>query len=195
MTSGHENTMRNARGFSMIEVLVTMFILLVGLLGLVKLMLVSQHAEMESYQRAQALVLLHDMAGRINANRTVANCYAISDAVTGTSYMGSGSGALPNCALGSVEAYTLANNDLLAWDNLLKGASETVGSARLGAMIGARGCASLNPASGVYLVSVAWQGIGNSAAPVSGLACGKGLYGTETQRRIVSMTLQIANLN
>ncbi|MDB5757693.1 MAG: type pilus modification protein PilV [Burkholderia sp.] len=195
MRSRRENKLPGARGFGMIEVLVTLFILLTGLLGLVKLMLVSQHGEMESYQRAQALVLLHDMAGRIDANRTVANCYAISDAVAGTSYMGSGSSALPGCALGSVEAYTLANSDLLAWDNLLKGAAETVGSARLGAMIGARGCVSRDPASGVYLVSVAWQGIGSSAAPVSGLACGKGLYGTETQRRIVSTTLQIANLN
>jgi type IV pilus assembly protein PilV len=187
--------MSRAHGFTMIEVLVTMFIILVGLLGLVKLMLQSQHAEMESYQRAQALILLQDMAGRINANRTVAGCYAISDAVAGTSYMGTGSVALPSCSLGSVEAYTLANNDLLAWDNLLKGVSETAGSSRLGAMIGARGCVSFNSGSGVYLLSVAWQGMGNSAAPVSGLACGRGLYGTETQRRIVSTTLQIANLN
>jgi type IV pilus assembly protein PilV len=179
----------------MIEVLVTMFILLVGLLGLVKLMLQSQRTEMESYQRAQALVLLQDMAGRINANRTVAGCYAISDALAGTPYIGTGSSALPACALGSVEAYTLANSDLAAWDNLLKGAAETSGSARLGAMIGARGCVSFSAASGVYLVSVAWQGMANTTAPVSGLACGSGLYGTESQRRIVSTTLQIANLN
>lgn len=195
MTYRPQKKMQSARGFSMIEVLVTMFILLAGLLGLVKLMLVSQQTEMESYQRAQALILLHDMAGRINANRTVAGCYAISDAAAGTSYLGSGSGTLPNCALGSVEAYTLANSDLVAWDNLLKGASETSGSARLGAMIGARGCVSFDTGSGVYLVSVAWQGLGNSAVPVSGLACGTGLYGTETKRRIVSTTLKIANLN
>jgi type IV pilus assembly protein PilV len=195
MTYRRQKTIQSAQGFSMIEVLVTMFILLVGLLGLVKLMLVSQHTEMESYQRAQALILLHDMAGRINANRTVAGCYAISDAAAGTVYIGSGSSAFPNCSLGSVEAYTLANNDLLAWDNLLKGASETSGSARLGAMIGARGCVSFDPVSSAYLLSVAWQGIGNSAAPASGLACGRGLYGTETQRRIVSTTLRIANLN
>jgi type IV pilus assembly protein PilV len=139
MLSRRKKKLHRARGFSMVEVLVTMFILLVGLLGLVKLILQSQRTEMESYQRAQALILLQDMAGRINANRTVAGCYAISDAVAGTPYMGSGSIALPNCSLGSVEAYTLANNDLVAWDNLLKGASETSGSARLGAMIGAGG--------------------------------------------------------
>lgn len=195
MISRTRRNLDRARGFSMIEVLVTMFILLVGLLGLVKLMLQSQRTEMESYQRAQALVLLQDMAGRINANRTVAGCYAISDALAGTPYIGTGSSALPACALGSVEAYTLANSDLAAWDNLLKGAAETSGSARLGAMIGARGCVSFSAASGVYLVSVAWQGMASTTAPVSGLACGSGLYGTESQRRIVSTTLQIANLN
>jgi type IV pilus assembly protein PilV len=187
--------MQRAGGFSMVEVLVTMFILLVGLLGLVKLMLQSQQTEMESYQRAQALILLHDMAGRINANRTAAGCYAISDAAAGAPHIGAGSGALPTCSLGSAEVYTLANSDLVAWDNLLKGAAETSGSTRLGAMIGARGCVSFNPTSGVYLVSVAWQGISSTAAPVSGLACGRGLYGNEIQRRIVSTTLQIANLN
>ena len=75
---------RPVRGFGMVEVLVTMFILLTGLLGLVKLMAHGQRSEMESYQRGQALVLLQDMVGRINANRTAAGCYAITDPVAGT---------------------------------------------------------------------------------------------------------------
>ncbi|MGE5027346.1 MAG: prepilin-type N-terminal cleavage/methylation domain-containing protein, partial [Betaproteobacteria bacterium] len=50
---------RNA-GFSMIEILVTLVILLIGLLGLAGLITRSQQAEMESYQRAQALILLQD---------------------------------------------------------------------------------------------------------------------------------------
>ncbi|MDP2155736.1 MAG: type IV pilus modification protein PilV, partial [Sulfuricella sp.] len=61
--------LRRERGFGMIEVLVSLFILLTGLLGLAGLLARSQQAEMESYQRAQALVLLQDMVARINANR------------------------------------------------------------------------------------------------------------------------------
>ena len=62
-----------------------MIILLVGLLGLAALMTNSQKAEAESYQRAQALLLLQDMVGRINANRAVAGCYAVTtDASTGS---------------------------------------------------------------------------------------------------------------
>ena len=61
---------RPQAGFTMIEVLITFVILLVGLLGLIGLQARSQQAELESYQRGQALVLLQDMVDRMNANRT-----------------------------------------------------------------------------------------------------------------------------
>ena len=56
-------------GFSLIEVLVTIVILLIGLLGLAGLQLRALSSQMESYQRSQALILLKDMAGRIDNNR------------------------------------------------------------------------------------------------------------------------------
>lgn len=186
---------RAASGFSMIEVLVTLVILLLGLLGLVGMMLMSQRAEMESYQRSQALLLLQDMVSRINVNRKVAPCYAFTtDPVGGSPFLGTGSSpTLPTCSLGSVQQYTLANSDFTAWDDLLKGSSEKAGGAGLGAMIGARGCVSFDGSS--YLVSVAWMGGSKTAAPPAGLGCGSGLYGDEAQRRVVSANVQIANLN
>lgn len=186
---------RQAGGFGIVEVLVTLVILLTGLLGLVKLMAYSQRGEMESYQRGQALVLLQDMVGRINANRTAAGCYAITDVLAGTPYIGTGSSTLPACSLGTVQAYTTANSDLAAWDNLLKGAAESAGGNRVGAMIGARGCVTYVAATGVYTVSVAWQGLSDSVAPPTSLSCGTGLYGSEAKRRVVSAALKIANLN
>ena len=75
------------RGSGMVEVLVTLILLTVGLLGLVQLMSRSTTAEYESYQRAQALVLLNDMVDKINSNRraiwlcaaskTCASCAAV----------------------------------------------------------------------------------------------------------------------
>jgi len=183
-------------GFGLIETLVTLIVLLVGLLGLVGLLLATQRAEAETYQRAQALVLMQDMVDRINANRTAAGCYAVTtDTTNGVPYLGTGAGAIPSCSLSTVQAYTLANSDLTAWNGLLAGAAEVSGTNNVGAMIGARGCVSFDPVSGVYMVSVAWQGKTQTTAPVAGLACGKGLYGNENQRRVVSATLQIANLN
>ncbi|MGN5478777.1 type IV pilus modification protein PilV [Cupriavidus basilensis] len=89
-------------GFGLIEALVTLIVLLLGLLGLVTLMLASQRAESESYQRALALILLQDMVERINANRSAAGCYALTtDMANGVPYLGTGAGTLPACSLGN----------------------------------------------------------------------------------------------
>ncbi len=185
---------RRQRGISLIEVLITLFVLLVGLLGVAALSLASQRASMESLQRNQALMLLNDMVSRINANRSVADCYAISDATTGTPLFGIGSATLPVCGAGTIEAYTQANADLAEWDALLKGV--TIANAddeNVGAMIGARGCVS-RLADGSFLVSVVWQGLNATAAPSAGLNCGLDLYGDETLRRAVSVPVQFADL-
>lgn len=191
---------RSQAGFGMIEVLATLVILLVGLLGMAGLMVQSQRSEMESYQRVQALVLLQDMVGRIKANRKAAPCYAISDATSGTPSMGNGTTATPTCtaaiATGSTATeQSRALQDLSDWSVLLQGAAEKNGTNNVGAMIGARGCVSYDSTSLTYLVSVAWQGIGTSATPSIGLNCGKNLYGSEAQRRVVSMTFKIATLS
>jgi type IV pilus assembly protein PilV len=41
----------------------------------------------------------------------------------------------------------------------------------------------------VFQVSVAWQGGQSGGAPPAGVPCGTGSYGTEEQRRAVSITL------
>ncbi|TMH30961.1 MAG: type IV pilus modification protein PilV, partial [Betaproteobacteria bacterium] len=64
--------MDKSRGFTLIEVLISMLIMAIGLLGLAGMQAVAQRAEVESYQRAQALVLVQDMVDRVNANRKVA---------------------------------------------------------------------------------------------------------------------------
>lgn len=197
----HSHRSRRQTGFSMIEVLVSLVILLVGILGLVGLIVVSQRTETESYQRSQALLLMQDMVGRIKSNRNVAACYAISSDVANaaTPYMGVGSAITPACGFGSIPAYTRANSDLVAWGNLLLGASEsiTIGgvSKNAGAMVGARGCINFDPITSNYMVVVAWQGLAGTAAAVSSLTCGSGLYGNEGLRRVVSTPVTIANLN
>ncbi|HEY0563491.1 MAG TPA: prepilin-type N-terminal cleavage/methylation domain-containing protein, partial [Methylophilus sp.] len=49
------------QGSTLLEVLITIVILAIGLLGLAGLQSRLHVSEMESYQRAQALVLLNDM--------------------------------------------------------------------------------------------------------------------------------------
>ena len=188
-------TTGSARGFTMIEILVTLVILAVGLLGLGALQVRVQQAELEAYQRVQALNLLSDMVDRINANRQTASCYAITTA-GGAPYLGAaGTGHLgaPSCAgFGSAATQALAVNDLTAWDGFLNGGAETQGVNSVGAMIGARGCISFDVATSTYTVAVAWQGITDTAAPA--VSCADNLYGSETKRRVVWTTLTIASL-
>src|SRR5450830_821796 len=70
------------QGTTMLEVLVTIVILAFGMLGLAGLQSKIFTAEMESYQRGQAVLLLNDMVERMNANRNAAATYVPALATT-----------------------------------------------------------------------------------------------------------------
>lgn len=193
---------RAERGFTMIEILVSMGIVALGLLGLVALEVTAQQQELESYSRAQALSLLNSMVERINANRYAASCFAFTtDTTNGVPYLGTTDPSntsnhyTPGCTVSSNPA--AANDAMNNWDSELNGNAERSGSAKIGAVVGARGCVSVanDPGTGIatYTIMVAWQGTNDSFVPT--LACGNGLYGAETKRRLVWTTLQVANLN
>lgn len=170
-------------GSSMIEILVTIIILMIGLLGLAGLQGRAMTSQMESYQRSQALILLKDMADRINANRVNAASYLIT--------VGTG-------AVEPASTPTTADLDKYEWHNALLGAAETnTAGSSVGAMIGARGCVTqtIAPASGVasqYLVAVAWQGLNSTATPA--ITCGQGQYGDEAKRRVIALPVNIGDL-
>jgi type IV pilus assembly protein PilV len=168
----------------MLEVLVALVIVVLGLLGLAGLQARIQAAELEAYQRTQALVLLQDMVDRLTTNRKQALNYVTTGVGTGT-------------ALGVCGPMTGHQRDLCEWSNALLGASETSsGGTALGAMIGARGCIS-NPVASLpreFVVAVAWQGLTPTAAP-AGSTCGQGQYGAnEALRRVVTARVVIACL-
>ena len=193
-------TLRAERGFTMLEVLVSLVILVFGLLGMIGLQARAQVATFESYQRGQALILVQDMADRVATNRRAAGCYGITtDTTNGTPYLGIGYTGTPVCtaAVGTAATRTLADEDLRAWDRGLKGAAEVSGTDKIGGVIGARGCVSFDAPTNSYRVAVAWQGMAATVAPTAGdpaATCAKNLYGTETQRREVSVTVRIASL-
>jgi len=177
-------------GYLLIEVLITMFILAIGLLGVVGLQARAQQAETDSYQRTQALVLLRDIAARINANHAQAFDTTTSPyLVPTTAPMGTGS--TKNCSAPA----TTADIDLCAWDAALKGAAETSGGNNVGTMISARGCIT-SPATHTYLVQIVWQGLTPSAAPPATVACGANAYGSNDDlRRAVTTMVQIGDIN
>lgn len=182
-------------GTTLIEILVTLLIIALGLLGLAGLQVRLQTTEMESYQRAQALVLLDDMVNRLNANRRN------SDSYVEAAKLAAPVGAGMSCP---TDISTQLAVDVKEWCDALQGAGELSGTSRIGAMLGGRGCIE-SLGAGVngdrsYRVTVAWQGIAPLAAPVE--ACGQGLYNGPTGapcqndrcRRAVSVVVRMAKL-
>ena len=178
-------------GFTLLEVLITLIVLAIGMLGLANLQSKIHVTEIESYQRAHAVLLVQDMTDRINSNRSDAANYA-NAAVLGTG------NAVADCTA----VATLAARDRCQWSNALLGASETrtVGgvSRNVGGLINARGCVTQVQAPdptvgvctpGVYRVTVAWQGLHKTKAPDD--TCGTGQYGSEEERRVISMEVSI----
>lgn len=172
------------RGVTMIEVLITIVILTIGLLGVAGLQARMQLAEVESYHRSHAIVLLQDIVARVAANRRNAMNY-----VTATP-LGTGN-ALQNCI-----GLTGSALDLCQWNNALLGAAETSsGGQQVGAMIGARGCISNVSATmpREFTVAVAWQGVTPTVASTA-TTCGQGLYGDEQTRRALVARIKIGCL-
>lgn len=194
----------------MLEVLVSLAIMAFGLLGLVGVQAVAQKSELESYQRAQALVILSDIMDRINTNRAAATCYAITTtSSSGTPYLGTTTGGghydtsgFSCAALASnPDAVARAQLDLVAIDQMLQGYAEQLSGGQVGAMIGARACIGFNSTTQAYTVAVAWQGAGPTYSPASWTSapavaanCALNLYGTDTQRRVVWNSIVVANL-
>lgn len=182
------------RGASIIEVLVTIVILAIGLLGLAGMQGQILTAELESYQRAQAVLLMNDMVDRMTANRSAAATYVTTTPLGTTTPFGTTGAPPQSCA---TLAAGLAK-DQCEWGNDLKGASERTGTATAGAMVNALGCVQLitpeNAAAGVcqpgiYLVTVAWQGSNLTTAP--GVTCGQNSYGDDRYRRALSTRVSI----
>jgi len=177
-------TSARQRGTSMIEVLVSIVIVVLGLLGLAGLQSHATLAEMESFQRAQAILLLQDMVDRVNANRLNAMGYVTATPV------GTDEG-IQDCTVPMPPNL----RDLCEWNNALVGAAESnIGGSKVGAMIGARGCVQNTVAAmpRQFVVSVVWQGTTPTKAPAT--ICGSGLYGDEATRRAISTTVTIGCL-
>jgi type IV pilus assembly protein PilV len=177
---------RREAGVGLIEILVALLVTAIGLLGLAALQGTAQQAEMESYQRSQALMLLEDMVSRLRVNRVGRASYA-------NQVVGTGNSPPANCADAS------ACDDLRAWHDALMGAAEVQGGNRVGAIIGARGC--ITGAGNFFTVTVAWQGIVADNQDLNSLPdtdprkfndCGAGSYGYEAQRRIVSAPVRFS---
>jgi type IV pilus assembly protein PilV len=181
----------SSSGSTLVEVLVTIVLVAFGLLGMAGLQVRMQLSDTESYHRAQALLLVTDMASRLAANRMSGPSY-----VTGAE---SPLGTSKDCD--GLAGSTQAQLDLREWCLALQGAAESSGSHRQGAVIGGRGCVE-QAADGDYMVTVVWQGLTPAGAPPASLGCGSGTYdggagspcSGDRCRRFVTMLVRMGQL-
>ena len=184
-------------GTTLLEVLVTIVIMASGLLGLAALQVTLALAEAESYQRAQAILLVNDMVERITTNRREAVNY-VSTSFYGVTNLSPPAPPVPCSAL----TPTQVTRDLCDWSRSLQGAAETKTVASetksVGGLKDGRGCVETVQAEdasagvcvpGVYRVTVAWQGANRTTEPA--VACGSGLYGGTGYRRAISTLVSI----
>lgn len=121
-------TVKKQTGFTLIEVLVTVIVLSIGLLGLAGLQATALKFNSTAYQRSQATILAYDIAEQMRANAKAARCGAYSG---GTARTGE------NCSVIEVSDLparrTIATQDIQRWrttlTNTLPAAVGTIGYA------------------------------------------------------------------
>jgi len=202
---------RRQRGFTLIEVMVTVLLLAIGLLGMLGMQTRASAVEFESYQRGQAVALARDMQARLLSSRGIVPGYlnpAISS-VDGSVWVGNGSGAAnfadandncPQPAPGDLASFAAAQ--ACAWGRDLQGAAMRDSAGSIGAMVGARGCLirieppQQNALADLYVVIV-WQGIETRTDPAADSPAGRCASDVDFgpgQRRGISMRVLVPDL-
>ena len=180
-------------GFTLIEALVTAFILAVGIMGIVSLLSLSKVSQHASIQRTRAVVLADDILERIRRNPAGMSVYNVGlsaplgDASRGTE-------PVPNCQSGTCAPDELARYDLWAWERLLDGSSAIVtdGGAYTVGVRNVRACIDFTADdgrqnTGIVDVVIQWQGLQETADAVvsGGTVCGDAAAEDTTRRQVI----------
>lgn len=190
--------MTRQSGVLMIEVLITILIVSIGMLGIAATFARSQLVSDEAYQRFQALELAHQLSEQLSTNRTEAAKGVDSAYVTGVtgSLVAGDSGFSPETPCATCDSEQMAGMDLTAFNNAIVGAQKTQAGSKVAALTGARGCVEyLGTVGDVndpprYRISVVWQGRQPSAETANATQCAIALYGPGL-RRVISLEVQI----
>jgi len=124
-------------GFSLLEVLITLVILAIGLLGLAGLQATGLKSNLSAYHRSQATQLAYDIADRMRANMTAINNYPAINPTTATAQAG--------CLAGGCSPALMAQHDIYEWNLALTTALPS-------------GRGTISPAiAGIYTISIQWD--------------------------------------
>ncbi len=165
------------RGTGLIEVMVTVFVVAIGLLGMAALQTQSKRSNLEAIQRTTATMLVHEVIERMRANAGALGTYLTEGASIGGQSISAE--PTPKCLGTQLCTPTeIAQHDVWEWEQAIDGASEKAGSSLTGGLIAPTGCLTgpVGGGTGVYTVAVAWRSqteLSNPAADDCGESSGK----------------------
>jgi type IV pilus assembly protein PilV len=175
------------RGVSLVEVLVTLVLISLALLGSASLQVMSKRSNYGAVQRTSAAHLANDYLSRMRSNRTALDSYLPGQELGGGS-LGTQPGkdcAGPDAACTDAE---IATYEQWVWEQELDGAMETIAGVASGGLLEPTACVSgpIGGASGLYEVAIAWRGAIEHVNPdIHGCGEGSGKYGTDNEYRHV----------
>jgi type IV pilus assembly protein PilV len=195
-TSRYCSYPRRCRGSTLMEVLVSIFILSVGVLGVAGLQITAKHSNFEATQRSTATALAQGIVERMRSNAQQLGSY--TNAGVGRTISGA-SMAATNCAANCAPA-TLAQYDLYELEQAANGITEQVAGNNVGGLALPTTCITgPNGGPGIYSVAIAWRGMTKLSDPATD-ACGSGSgkYDTvgatevDVYRRVLFMQVYIS---
>lgn len=187
---------RHCRGSTMMEVLVSVFVLSIGVLGVAGLQVTAKRSNFEATQRATAAALAQDIIERMRSNPEQLGTYTSAGAgrtIDGTSM------PVVDCST-DCGPVTLAQYDLYELEQAANGVAEQAAGNNVGGLSLPTTCITgPDGGSGIYSVAIAWRGMTRLSNPGTD-ACGSssGKYdtvgGTEVDvyRRILVMQVFIS---
>lgn len=185
------NFTRRQRGFSLVEVMVSVLVTSVSVVGMAGMQVTSKRAGYEAIQRTTATAMAMDVLERMRSNPQAVDSYAVLG-LGGSTITGEPS---PNCSNDTTEICTaaqLAAHDLWEWEQTIDGLAETrdvSGTAvATGGLLNPTGCIEVS--GGMVTVTMAWQGFEALSDPGTN-SCGSGLgkYGDDdAKRQVISVT-------
>ncbi len=164
-------------GFSLMEVMVAVFVLAVGIVSVAGLQFTSKRGNFEAIQRSTATQLANDMVERMRANSSMLMTY--NGAGGGVTLTGTTITSPPDCVGASCTPQQLANFDLSEFERALAGIAEQSGGNNVGGLTLPMACITgpaplpgPNPAPGNYTITVVWRGLSRMTSPAAVSACG-----------------------
>ncbi len=145
---------RKQKGMTFIEVLVALVIMVTGILGAVAMQATAKKGSFDAMQRSLASGLAQDIVEKMRGNNSATLALYAVNSPYGTGKITSS----PTCnsPASLCTPAQMVTHDLYGWEQSLMGARATYGTNKVGGLVGAVGCLSVN--GNAVTVIITWQG-------------------------------------